>query len=325
MQQSLELFAPEDSFRDKLRAGLAALASQGLFIGGSSWKYEGWLGPVYSPDRYRVKGRFSKTRFEQECLAEYAEIFSIVCGDFAFYQFPTAASWQKLFTQVPPAFQFAFKAPEEVTLRSFPKLPRYGPRAGRLNPGFLDAELFRTQFLDLLVPYRDRVAVIIFEFGAGLEKHFPGAESFAERLEKFFEALPSDFRFAVELRSPQFFTQPYFSVLRQHGAAHVFNAWSGMPEIGAQMSTEESFTAPFTVARALLRAGRPHNESVSLFAPYNEIKEVNLSARTALKDLLVRAKRRAEPTFIFVNNRFEGFAPGTIAALIEQFEATVPG
>jgi len=36
--------------------------------------------------------------------------------------------------------------------------------------------------------------------------------------------------------------------------------------------------------------------------------------------LLVRAKKQAEPTFIFVNNRLEGFAPGTIAAIVDGID-----
>jgi len=321
LQQTLGFFDSEETFKDKLGPKLKGLAAQGLFLGGSSWKYEGWLGSIYSAEKYRVKGRFSKSSFEQECLAEYAQTFSIVCGDFAFYQFPTHAFWQKLFQQVPPPFQFAFKAPEEITVPLFPKIARYGNRAGSVNPGFLNADFFRTQFLDLLVPYRDRVAVVLLEFGAGLQKEFETAALLAERLDQFFAALPKGFRFAVELRAAVFLEEPYFAVLKKHGVAHVFNAWSGMPEMSEQMSLPGSFSAPFTVARALLRKGRLYGEAVSRFAPYAEVREINAEVRSALRNLLVRAKQRAEPTFIFVNNRLEGFAPGTIAAVIEELGA----
>ena len=33
--------------RDGLAARLRALAEQRIYIGGSSWKYEGWLGQIY--------------------------------------------------------------------------------------------------------------------------------------------------------------------------------------------------------------------------------------------------------------------------------------
>ncbi len=318
MQQSLPLFDSADDFRHKLAAKLSQLASQGIYLGGSSWKYPGWIGSIYSADKYRLKGRFSKPTFEQECLLEYADTFPVVCGDFAFYQFPTRAFWQKLFQQVPPPFLFAFKAPEEITSAAFPNIARYGSKAGTRNPGFLDAAFFRTQFLDLLRPYQSRVAVVIFEFGAALQKYVDTAEALAEKLDQFFSSLPNDVRFAVELRVPDFLSPAYFAALQKHGIAHVFNAWSGMPEVSEQMSMPGCFTAPFTVSRALLRKGRPYDESVSKFAPYSELREPNAEVRNALRDLLIRAKRRAEPTFIFVNNRLEGFAPGTIAAVIED-------
>ena len=80
-----------------LAGRLAALARRGVFIGTSSWKYEGWLGSIYSQERYVTRGKFSRKKFEDTCLAEYAETFPIVCGDFSFYQFPSDAYWRKLF------------------------------------------------------------------------------------------------------------------------------------------------------------------------------------------------------------------------------------
>src|SRR5438105_3172902 len=85
----------------RLRPKLRALAEHGVYFGTSSWKYEGWLGSVYSPQRYATRGKFSKRKFEAECLAEYARTFPTVCGDFAFYQFPTAESWRGLFEDTP--------------------------------------------------------------------------------------------------------------------------------------------------------------------------------------------------------------------------------
>jgi len=86
----LPLFDEAPSFdRARLGARLRELTHDNLWIGTSSWKYEGWLGQIYSRERYTTRGRFSKKSFEAECLAEYAETFPIVCGDFSFYQFPT--------------------------------------------------------------------------------------------------------------------------------------------------------------------------------------------------------------------------------------------
>ena len=119
------------SIVQRLRARLAELAAQNIFIGTSSWKYEGWLGQIYSRNRYTTRGRFSQKRFNDECLSEYAETFPIVCGDFSFYQFPSEAYWRKLFALAPSTLQFAFKVPEDVTVKQFPRHPRYGRSGGR--------------------------------------------------------------------------------------------------------------------------------------------------------------------------------------------------
>jgi uncharacterized protein YecE (DUF72 family) len=216
LPDNLSLFdEPKPELKIQLADRLHNLAAvDKLFLGTSSWKYEGWLGQIYSGERYLVRGRFSVKRFEQECLAEYAETFPIVCGDFSFYQFPTAASWKKLFNQVPPPFQFAFKVPEEITLPFFPGLPRYGIRAGQGNPNFLSAEMMQTQFLDLLRPYADRVALLVFEFGAAIGRAFDGVNGFAEALSQFFASLPRTFRYAVEIRQAQFLEPEYFRALR---------------------------------------------------------------------------------------------------------------
>src|SRR5271157_2642607 len=86
--ETLPLFGdPEPQARSPLAARLQALAGEGVYFGTSSWKYPGWLGSIYRPERYLTRGRFSQKKFESECLSEYAETFPAVCGDFSFYQF----------------------------------------------------------------------------------------------------------------------------------------------------------------------------------------------------------------------------------------------
>ena len=318
MSETLPLFDPQElELKARLAEKLRRLAAQNLFLGASSWKYEGWLGQIYSPDRYRSKGRLSQKLFQAECLREYAEVFPIVCGDFAFYQFPTRDFWRKLFAQVNGPFHFAFKAPEEITIPVFPKHPRYGVRAGMRNATFLNSDFFRTQFLDLLRPFAARVAVIVFEFGPSTAATFSGSADFAASLAHFLATLPKDFRYAVEIRNRELLSPAYFAALRAHGVAHVFNSWTHMPAIADQMAQVDSFTAGFSVARALLRQGREYNESIEMFSPYESLRQPAMDVRRALYDLLVRSKNRAEPLFIFVNNRLEGFAPGTIEAIAD--------
>jgi uncharacterized protein YecE (DUF72 family) len=303
--------------RDGLAARLRSLARENIYIGGSSWKYEGWLGQIYSRERYLSRGRFSKKLFEAECLKEYTETFPAVCGDFAFYQFPTEEFWRKLFQPAPAHFRFAFKVPEQITCKVFPTHARYGPQAGKDNEAFLDGHMLREMFLRPLMPYRDRVAVLIFEFGTFSKRSFPELMEFLDRLDPFLAGLPPEFRYAVEIRNPEFLEKDYFACLRSRHVAHVYNAWSRMPELQYQLAIPDAATADFKVCRALLRRGRVYEEAVQTFAPYTEVQDPNAEARQAMRVLIGRARENKEFLFLFVNNRLEGNAPMTILSLVD--------
>ena len=59
---------------------------------------------------------------------------------------------------------FGLKATERVTVVRYPALKRYGKEAGKANPDFLNADVFRAQFLEPLAPFRERLAPVILEF-----------------------------------------------------------------------------------------------------------------------------------------------------------------
>ncbi len=315
---SAPLFDERPPFdRERLAAKLSNLAARGVLIGASSWKYQGWMGQIYARERYLTRGGFSARRFEAECLAEYARTFPIVCGDFSFYQFPSAQYWRRLFGSAPAALRFGLKVPEEITAKVFPAHARYGPRAGLPNPSFLDAALLEEAFLKPLSAWRGQIGALIFEFGAFSRKSYREPREFVADLDRFLAALPEGFRYSVEVRNPEFLRSEYFQCLKSHGAAHVFNAWARMPELARQIRMPDAFTADFTVCRALLRHGRDYADAVELFSPYEEIKDPNPEGRQAIRDLVEWARDQRRAAFIFVNNRFEGNAPGTIEAIVE--------
>jgi len=86
------------------------------------------------------------------------------------------------------------------------------------------------------------------------------------------------------------------------------------------MALPGSRTNPDLVAaRFLLKPGRKYEQAVKAFEPYDSIKEENPEARAAGRALIAEGiaagpKRR---TFIYVNNRLEGNAISTIAAMVE--------
>ena len=119
--------------RDQMQARAAELAAGGIYLGTSSWKYEGWLGQLYSADRYQYRDKLAKTRFERDCLREYAEVFKTVCVDAAYYTFPSRQYLERLTLHTPDDFLFAFKVTDTITIKKFPKLDRFGDQAGKAN------------------------------------------------------------------------------------------------------------------------------------------------------------------------------------------------
>jgi len=302
--------------RHAIKPKLDALAADNILIGTSSWKYEGWLGQLYNPERYQYRGKVAKTRFEAGCLEEYAEVFPTVCVDAGFYRFPSETYIAKLAAQVPEGFRLSFKATDEVTIKQFPNQPRHGERAGKINENFLNAPLFIDEFLGPLSTHQSKIGVIMFEFSRFYSSDFEHGRDFIAALDAFLGTLPkAGWQFGVEIRNPGFLKPDYFAMLAGHGVTHVFNAWTRMPAIPDQLALENAFTTDFFAARFLLRKGRAYQAAVDAFSPYTKVQDPNPEGRAALKTLIEKKTRR--PSYIFVNNRFEGSALATIAAVLD--------
>jgi len=305
--------------RDQVKEQASALAAKGVYIGTSSWKYEGWLDQLYTPARYEYRGKVAKTRFERDCLAEYAEVFKTVCVDAAYYDFPRREYLQKLADAVPGDFRFGLKVTDAVTIKKFHNLPRFGQRAGQPNEHFFDAGLFASAFLKPCEEIRSRIGVLLFEFSRFWPGDYEHGRDFVADLDGFLGQLPKGWPYAIEMRNQQWLRSEYLGCLARHEVAHVFNSWEAMPSVAEQMALPGIRTNPQLVAaRFLLKPGRRYEEAVKTFQPYDRVREPNPAARAAGQALMAegRAAGPQRKTFIYVNNRLEGNALETIAAML---------
>jgi len=305
--------------REATKQRAAALAAKGVFIGTSSWKYEGWFGQFYTRSRYEYRGKVAMSRFQRDCLREYAEVFKTVCVDAAYYDFPRREYLQGLAAQVPDDFRFAFKVTDALTIKKFPRLDRFGARAGQRNQDFLNADLFAAAFLKPCEDIRPKVGVLMFEFSRFWPSDYEHGRHFVADLDVFLGKLPKEWPYAIEMRNKDWLRDEYFSCLARHGITHVFNSWDAMPPVSEQMALPGSRTNPGLVAaRFLLKPGRKYEDAVKAFEPYDKTQEVNGEARKAGADLIAEGERD-EPgrkTYIYVNNRLEGNALATIDAML---------
>ena len=219
------------------------------------------------PARYEYRGKVAKTRFERDCLREYAEVFKTVSVDAAYYDFPRREYLQKLADAVPDDFRFGFKVTDAVTIKKFPNLARFGAKAGQPNPNFLNAELFAGAFLKPCEEIREKVGVLMFEFSRFWPSDYEHGRDFVADLDKFLGKLPKGWPYAIEMRNKHWLAPEYFGCLARHGVTHIFNSWDAMPPVSEQMAIPGSRTNPNLIAaRFLLKPGRKYEEAVKKFS-----------------------------------------------------------
>ena len=284
-------------------------------FGTSTWTYDGWFGDVY---HRRYRGPEPARRLEE--YARYP-LFRTVGIDSAFYDPPSEDELRSYARALPPGFPCVSKVWDRITAKRLGQDASQPGLAGMRNPDFLNAALFKDAVLG---PYsevfKDHAGCFVFEFQAMRGKDLPDPLQWADQLDDFFKELPGDFRYAVELRNLELLTGVHGEVLKRHGVGHVFNSWTEMPPIGEQIDLGWTFSAGFTVARALLKPGRRYADAVKQFQPYDRVQEPQPALRQDLLELVRQALRRRIEAFILANNRAEGNAPATIRAVARMWQ-----
>ncbi|MCB9626585.1 MAG: DUF72 domain-containing protein [Sandaracinaceae bacterium] len=302
---------------------LASALPSGVRFGTSSWTFPGWQGLVY---RRRYP---SQAAFMRESLAEYARhpLLRTVGIDRSFYGPIPAAELAVYASMLPPGFRACMKVWERITTRVFPQHPRYGAAAGTANPDFLSPELFREHVADpVAAAFMDFIGPLILEIPPSRAP--VDAVAWETALVRFLEAAPAELQYAVEVRDPALLTPGYFPILREHGATHVFNFWSRMPDIGQQLALPHSMPGPFVVARLMLPPGVTYEDARQRFAPFDKVVAPQPAMRADVIDLIERAVERGFEVYVVVNNKAEGSSPLTVRALAELLRSareTPPG
>ena len=294
---------------EQLREVAAALP-QTLRMGTSSWSFPGWRGIVYP-------GPSSTSYLAREGLRDYAKhpLLKTVGIDRTFYAAVTGEEWERYASQLPVDFVCCIKAPASITSYTVP-----GAGVPLPNPDFLSAERLLEE---LIVPCRRYFAhhtgPIILQFPAISPRAPLDPSAFAEMLDDFFDRLPRDVEYAVEIRDRSLLTENYRRVMARNGAVHVCNYWSAMPMPGEQADLVDHVNAPFTMVRLLMRPGTRYEKQRETMTPFNRIVQQDEHMRRDAVDVLHRAAAAGQRAFLLVNNKAEGSSPLTIEALAKRF------
>jgi len=275
-----------------------------IHIATSGWSYDGWLGPFYPEGTQK-----------RDYLSCYSERFPLVEVDSTFYTIPRESTVQNWVTRTPSDFRFALKVPGSVTHGAHGERPNVD-KVLRDEAGDLD------KFLDLVRLLGDKLGPILFQFPYFRVKEFDVAD-FVSRLSEVLSRLPTDLRFAVEIRNKSWIKPTFLNLLRKHRVALALIDHPYM-ELPLAQAVEERFTTDFGYVRLL-------GDRYSIEKTTKTWDKLVLDKERRLLDwaevLICLARSHAvSDVFAFSNNHFAGHGPATcrqLSSLLEQqLEAT---
>jgi uncharacterized protein YecE (DUF72 family) len=158
-------------------------------MGTSGWSYKEWIGPFYS-------------KTDKSMLRAYTQVFRTVEIDSTFYRYPSKGTVMGWTRYSPEGFVYTAKLPGLITHDK--KLD--------LSQG-IEEDL--TAFIDLMEPL-----YLSGKLGCILIQLPPKFSFNPEKLEQFFNILPSQVNFAVEFRDKSWIRNETWALLQKHEVAY---------------------------------------------------------------------------------------------------------
>jgi uncharacterized protein YecE (DUF72 family) len=180
-----------------------------LYLGCPIWGLKGWVGNF-----------FPAGAKQRDFLTLYSRRLNTVEGNTTFYAVPDSTTVERWRDEAPPGFKFCLKFPKIITHQL------------RLR----NAEAETEAFLERLRLLGDRCGPSFLQ----LPPNFSSRN--LQSLISYLGCLPSDFRYAVEVRHPDFFSAPAEAALDDEATV---TAQERKPDVPVRFTR----TAPFTFIR----------------------------------------------------------------------------
>jgi uncharacterized protein YecE (DUF72 family) len=310
-----------------------------VIIGTASDRYAGWLGQIYTPERYtgqitRRSHTVGGKSFVEEVLPvasveEYFDHFRVLELDFTFYRFlleedGRASSnyhvLRKYREHMDEGDSLILKVPQAIFAQ---RLLRRG--AFIANDAYLNPDMFRRRFYEpaqeLLGP---TLRGLIFEQEYQPHKKRLSPQDMAAALDTFFGAIPIDRRYHVELRTDSYLCQPVFDALAKHGVGQVLSHWTWLPPLWKQFGKagNKVFNSSGQWIIRLMTPRRMRYEDAYAQAyPFDALVAGMLDAKMVEEtaELMRTAVDRGLEINVIVNNRAGGNAPLIARQLAARF------
>ncbi len=266
-----------------------------LLLGTSSWSSRDWCGSFY-PESIEPA----------QMIGAYAERYPTVEIDSTWHHMPNRTMVDAWRERTPEGFVFSAKVPRVITHDKYLE----------------DCEADLNQYLRAMERLGNKLGPMIFQFqyvakSRDAREYSTGAD-FIARLRRFLPLLPAEFKWGVEIRNSKWLGPELLELLRAHGVSLVFIDYYTMDPLHKVASRPEVFTAPFVYIRFLGN----HRQMDGLVKKAREEGsrkadwESLIQDRTPEMKLWIPAIRqvvaRETPTFVYFNNHYAGYAPGSV-------------
>ena len=307
-------------------------------LGASSWNFPGWRGIVYG----RSSGSKALASLGLRAYAQYP-IFKTVGLDRNFYRPLDAGAFAAFAEQVPQNFRFLVKAPRETT---DPYLRYENGRPHAENPNYLNVTLAQRNFLaPVQAGLGDKAGPLVFQFSPfphAVLRDVVSRQALVERIGAYFKGLReaniAGYTLAAEFRNYELLTPRMMNVMKEYGIRPVLGLHPAMPgvrrqidalryyETGVRASAKDIDNDVFdpdwrfsgtVIIRWSLAAHRFYDTAKRDWHPFDVIHAADPVTRALLAGVLVRAARSRVEAFMVANNKAEGCAPKTMAAIAD--------
>ena len=271
-----------------------------LWIGSSSWSSKAWSGPFY-PAGVRAA----------DYLRYYATRFPAVEADTTYYRVPHRELVDGWNEKTPTGFKLSAKFPRSIVHAGVGPHPD-GDRV--LVPEFVDRET--DAFVEGMSRMGEKLGPLVMQFPYFNRKAFAERGPFLERLDRYLERLPVGPRYVVEIRNKAWFDDEFLALLRRHAVAPCLLDLLYMPHPLELSKTLNLVTTDFAYARLI-----GDRKAVNRLTKHLDHVVVDQSKRIAgWGELLADLVPQVSETFAFCNNHYAGFAPATIADLVQAVQ-----
>ncbi|MBN2568922.1 MAG: DUF72 domain-containing protein [Deltaproteobacteria bacterium] len=310
-----------------------------VLLGTASDRYAGWIGQIYTKERYegRISRRtkplggkyFVEETLPVESVEEYFEHFPVLEIDYTFYSplldqdgkpTPNFHVLKTYPQHMKENDRVVLKVPQVISAQKM----RHGGKYVQ-NEMYLNAEIFRKGFYEPAVEIlHSNLNGMIFEQEYQRKNERVPVKQLADDLDNFFESIPRDTRYHIELRTEAYLSPPVFDVLEKHGVGQVISHWTWLPPLRKQTAkaSERVFNSGRQrIVRLMTPIGMRYEDAYAKAYPFDKVVEGMLLPEMVKEtsDLMHSAIRDSVEISVFINNRAGGNAPVIAQRVAEHF------